>query len=101
MLLSPLFVVTPAAAPRVIGVQPRRTWCYLGTDVAARSRLRAQCGPDVPVGAELTALALRLKQPFLDWIAALGSQQEARVAWWATALASKSPLQSALFFHVC
>ena len=96
-----MFIVTPAAAARVLRENPRRTWCYLGTDVAARQRLRGTCGADVPIGAQLTAIALRLKQPFLDWIAALGSQQGQPIAWWASALGSKSPLQSALFFHAC
>src|SRR5207244_2298916 len=49
----------------------------------------------------LTEIALCLKQPFLDWIARLGTMQRSPREWWASALASKSPLQSDLFFLVC
>ena len=96
-----MFIVTPAAAARVVRENPRRTWCYLGTDVAARERLRSTCGADVPIGADLTAVALRLKQPFLDWIAQIGRRQRRPVRWWASAMASKSPLQTELFLLVC
>lgn len=92
-------VVTAGHAGRAIA--PRVTWCYLGTDVSARERLRQAHGDEVPVGLALTEIAIRLKQPFLDWIARLGADQRDPASWWASALASKSPLQCDLFFLVC
>ncbi len=96
-----MLIVTNAAAPHVIQQDSQRTWCYLGTDVASHERLRRASAGEVRIGAELTEIALRLKQPFLDWIAALGPQQQDPVIWWASAMASKSPLQSDLFYFVC
>ena len=92
-------VVTAAHAGRMLAAG--LTWCYLGTDVAARERLRQAHGDDVPLGETLTAIALRLKQPFLDWLARLGADQREPARWWASALASKSPLQCDLFFLAC
>lgn len=93
-------MVTAGAARRVI-TGKRLTWCYLGMDVAARARLRRECGEDVAIGSAVTEIALRLKQPFLDWIAELGARQRRPQHWWSSALASKSPLQSDMFFLAC
>ncbi len=94
-------IVTPGAAADVILGAGPRVWCYLGRDQALQNHLRLQCGDDVPVGVALTDVALRLKLPFLNWMAALGRQQRRPIIWWASAVASKSPLQSDLFFLVC
>lgn len=94
-------IVTPGAATDVIRRGNAPTWCYLGRDESLQHRIRSQCGDAVSVGVALTEVALRLKQPFLDWIAAIGSKQRQPVIWWASAVASKSPLQSDLFFLVC
>jgi hypothetical protein len=96
----PLWIVTPSAAPHLIR-EGSRTWCYLGTSITTRNQLRDECGDDVDVGVALTDTALSMKQPFLDWLAEIGRHQTDAVRWWASATASKSPLQSDLFFLAC
>lgn len=59
---------------------------------------RAQ-GLEVAEG--LHRAAGELKQPFADWIAAIGSQQRNPVNWWCARLASRSPLQTDAFLLLC
>lgn len=95
-------IVAPEGAAGVIlAPGDPRTWCYLGRDQELRLRIRTLCGDDVSIGTALTDVALRVKQPFLDWLARLGRRQPDAVRWWASAIASKSPLQSDIFFLVC
>ncbi len=53
------------------------------------------------VGEAVTRVATEMKQPFLDWIADMGRSQKDQVNWWASSLASSSPLASDLFLLVC
>lgn len=52
------------------------------------------------IGGELNRVARSLKQPFLDWIAEIGRGQRTKLNWWASRLASKSPLQTDFFLLV-
>ncbi|MBI2104118.1 MAG: hypothetical protein HYT90_00855 [Candidatus Omnitrophica bacterium] len=78
-------------------------WCYLGTNTGQRARVAKALAfaRERPVGEAVTRLAHELRQPFLDWIGEAGAKQPDPVAWWGSALASKSPLQIDLFLLVC
>ncbi len=77
-------------------------WCYFGADgrqmdVVSEHLRRVE---RASIGAELNQVARSLKQPFLDWIAEIGRRQRNKLNWWASRLASKSPLQTDFFLLV-
>ncbi len=75
----------------------------MGTDDLRRRRI-AKLLPDAqpfPLGEELTRFAHEVQQPFSDWMAEIGLRQRNRPNWWASRMASKSPLQTDLFLLVC
>lgn len=78
-------------------------WCYLGTDVAQRTRVARALSSreEIPIGEDLTRLAYELRDAFLNWIGEMGRYQPDPVSWWSSAVASKSPLQTDCFVLVC
>ena len=78
-------------------------WCYLGTDASQRAQAERFFSVDrhVSIAEELTRLAYKTKQPFLDWITQIGFRQPDALTWWSSRLASKSPLQTDSFLFVC
>jgi hypothetical protein len=90
-----------AVATRLAGKEIE--WCYFGTDIAPRSKVAGILGSanSVSISEELNRVAYDAKQPFLDWIAEIGSRQKDRLNWWASRIASKSPLQTDFFLLIC
>lgn len=79
------------------------TWLYLGQDIRQRestSQLLGR-GHRYFLGDLLQEVAYREKQPFLDFIAELGSHQKNKLRWWASNIAYKSPLTSNFFLLWC
>lgn len=98
-----------AVSPRQVKALARRLstenleWCYFGEDLSRRGKVAgilAQARA-VNIAEELNRVAHEIKQPFLDWIAAIGSRQKDKLNWWASRLATKSPLQTDFFPLVC
>lgn len=81
----------------------RVEWCYLGTDDSKRKQAEKIFSFDthVSLAEELTRMAYEIKQPFLDWITAIGFRQQNALTWWSSRIASKSPLQTDFFLLVC
>ncbi|MBI4596982.1 MAG: hypothetical protein HY737_01090 [Candidatus Omnitrophica bacterium] len=79
------------------------SWCYLGTDLATRTRISALIpqAVSVSIGEPLNDIALELKSSFVDWIAAIGDAQRLSPRWWGSKMASKVPVQTDLFLLVC
>lgn len=100
-----LWAVAPADACRWSRRWPNEPveWCYFGTDSRRRTRVatRLSQAKAIQIGDDLSRIAHTLRQPFLDWIAAIGAQQVNSQVWWALKMASKSPLQTDLFLLVC
>lgn len=101
-----LWIVSPRQAPRVakrLGRGSEVSWCYLGWDVQRRARLQRRLARSqmIRIGAQLNRLAGELRQPFLDWVAQIGRHQPDHLTWWASRLASKSPLQTDCFSLLC
>lgn len=98
-----------AVGPRRVRALARRLpadnleWCYFGTDLSRREEAAAilAAAKAVNIAEELNRVACEIKQPFLDWIAAIGSRQKDKLNWWASRLATKSPLQTDFFLLVC
>lgn len=79
-------------------------WCYLGTNRARRAAVARRLAASarwVDIGPELTRVAHAAKGPFLDWLADIERQQRQPVTWWASTLASPSPLETDIFLLVC
>lgn len=78
-------------------------WCYLGKNVAARRKISGSLGEERRffLTERLHGTAIRLRQPFLDFIAGLGRKQCDSLIWWASRFASKSPFQTDFFLLVC
>jgi len=78
-------------------------WCYFGTDISQRDKIARILSytKKVSIGEELDRIAYDIKKPFLEWMAEIGRQQKDKVNWWASRLASKSPLQTDFFLLVC
>lgn len=99
LVVSPRYVSTVAS--RFAGQSLE--WCYFGTRFERRQKvaqvLTAACSMDI--AEMLNRVARDAKQPFLDWMAEIGSRQADRLNWWSSQIASKSPLQTDFFLLVC
>src|SRR5713101_7154576 len=100
-----LWVVGPRQVRRLAGRFSgiRLEWCYFGTDLSRRDKVNEilAAGKLLSIAEELNRIAFDAKQPFLDWIADIGSHQKDKLNWWASRIASKSPLQTDCFLLVC
>lgn len=78
-------------------------WCYFGTNLSCRCEVARilHFAKPVSIAEELDRVAHDTKQPFLDWIAEIGDRQRNKANWWASRLASKSPLQTDFFPFLC
>lgn len=102
--MSHLCIVMPRNARRAQRhLSQNRRWTFLGTRSSARRTAELVLGSAQlhDPGADLSAVSLELKQPFLDWIAALGANQPSALRWWSSTFASRSPLQSDFFLSLC
>lgn len=93
-----LRIMSPGRALRRADQLRNKPWCYAGTTRRLMKQLEASLGAGarVDLGEPITRMALRLKQPFLDWVGALGSRQSRPLEWWATALGSPDPQETDL-----
>src|SRR3989338_3594582 len=103
---DPVWVMIPSrlgAWARLFAHRQPLRWCYLGSDVGRRAAaIRAMgSGGYLEIGETLNQVAEELRQPFLDWLAGIGSGQRSPKEWWGLRMASKSPLQNDLFLLVC
>src|SRR5438105_164742 len=100
-----LWVVGPRQVRRLAGRLSGISleWCYFGTDLSRLDKVSEILvdGKLISITEELNRIAFDTKQPFLDWIAEIGSRQKDRLNWWASRIASKSPLQADFFLLVC
>lgn len=100
-----LWVVAPGRLKSLVKTFPAEgfEWCYFGTDIRKREGASALLSRarKVSIGEELNALARETKQPFLDWMAEIGSRQRSKRTWWASNVGSKSTLQTDFFLLVC
>ena len=101
-----IWVVAPKGARGLLKKQSssaQAEWCYLGSNVSMSERVAGELKgiKRVFIGKELGKIATKLKRPFIDWVAVMGQRQKDKVNWWASRLASKSPLQTDLFLLVC
>jgi len=100
-----LWLVTPRTAEATAASLSARAWhwCYVGVSPARRQRLtqRLSIARRLSVGEELNRVAQDLRQPFVEWIAAIGARQRRQATWWSGRPASRSPLQTHLFLLVC
>jgi hypothetical protein len=78
-------------------------WCYLGVDVSRRRKAghRLSHIQRVSIGEELNRVAHDIKQRFLDWMGVIAVHQRNRLNWWASAMSSRSPLQTDFFLLMC
>ncbi len=72
-------------------------WIYLGKRDRSDELTAAFGRPPLPLGDRLHLQARRLRRPFLDLVAELGSRETDAPAWWAGTLAWKDPAASDLF----
>src|SRR5712692_5952854 len=100
-----LWVVGPRQVRRLAGRLSGISleWCYFGTDLSRRGKVNEilAAGKLISITEELNRVAFDTKQPFLDWIAEIGSRQKNKLSWWASKIASKSPVQTDFFLLVC
>lgn len=101
---APPVIVTSAAAVIRRGVPSIAAhWVYLGKDVRTRGRVESILGPArlQPLDGRLHRIAADLRQPFLDFVAEIGSTQLDALTWWSTTLSWKVWGASDLFLLTC
>ncbi len=100
-----LWLVTPRAAEAAVASLGSSLWqwCYVGVSPAKRERFtqRLSLARRLSVGEELNRVAQDLRQPFVEWIAAIGARQRRQATWWSGRAASRSPIQTHLFLLTC
>lgn len=82
---------------------PEAKWCYIGKEVAKREKIANIFGLErrFYLKERLHKIAEKLRQPYLDFVAALGERQEDQLNWWASRFASKSNFQTDFFLLLC
>jgi len=76
-------------------------WIYLGKQDRLDALTAAFGRPPLPLGERLHLHSRRLRRPFLDLVADLGSRQRDASSWWAGTLGWKNPAASDLFLLCC
>jgi len=78
-------------------------WLYLGQDRHPRNQLAQQMGEDrlLPLQGRLHATAAELRQPYLDFVAEMGSKQRNPRIWWSTRFSWKIWTASDFFLLTC
>jgi hypothetical protein len=86
-----------------VRLEPGFRWCYFGRDPGARRKVCDRFGEEsrMFLGSMVHDAAMKLRTPFLDFMAALGRRQRDSLNWWASKFASRSPFQSDFFLHLC
>jgi hypothetical protein len=99
LIVSPESVQTVASRFRRLNLE----WCYLGTEITLKSKIAGVLSGQrrIDIAEDLNRVAYEIKQPFLDWISEMGARQKDALRWWASTLASKSPLQTDFFVLIC
>ena len=88
----PSVIITDATGWRRPGrLPPGGRWVYLGKDTTSRGAFEQAFGTarQWPLGDRLHAAAASLRQPFLDFMAAVGAGQHDPLTWWSTGLSCK------------
>lgn len=78
-------------------------WIYLSDDYTNFKRWRRNLGDDfsyIRTNQELELSALRLRTPYLQWIAQLG-HKHSEPAWWASRVSERNTAVSSIFEDVC
>jgi len=78
-------------------------WVYLGKDLRRKERIAGLLGEKglVSLGARLHEVSVRLRQPFLDFVADLGKIQTDQLGWWSSSCSWKDVGASDLFLLIC
>jgi hypothetical protein len=78
-------------------------WCYVGKDFSLREKVAEVCGENQRYFLEnkLHEIVDRGKDAFLEYISTMGVGLPDQLTWWASRLASRSPLQSDFFLLCC
>lgn len=99
LIICPVGAVARLQLDNMSGVP----WLYLGKDLEKREAVGRRLGEKglLDLGGRLHEAAETLRQPFLDFIAALGRIQEDRFGWWASTCSWKEAGASDLFLLVC
>lgn len=79
------------------------SWLYLGKDLEKRAAVGRRLGEKglLALGDQLHDVSETLRQPFLDFIAALGKIQEDHFGWWSSTCSWKEAGASDLFLLIC
>jgi len=78
-------------------------WLYLGRDYRLMQRWETALGPSskrVDYAAELQALAMSWRAPYLEWLSELGRMNNA-LAWWCSRIAERNTTLYSLFHSLC
>lgn len=76
-----------------------KPWAHLGEDAAWRLDAVESAPGRIDTGPAMAAAAAALRQPFIDWIGALGERNDSP-EWWASELAAKNPFTH-MFSRIC
>lgn len=82
--------------------QPIR-WLFLGRDYWRLMEWESALGPAferINYAEQLQALAMEWRQPYLDWIARMGAQNDS-LEWWTSRIAERNTLLDSLYHGIC
>lgn len=82
--------------------QPIR-WLFLGRDYRRLMEWESALGPAferIDYAEPLQALAMEWRQPYLDWIARMGAQNDS-LGWWTSRIAERNTLLDSLYHAIC
>lgn len=82
--------------------QPIR-WLFLGRDYWRLMEWESSLGPAferINYAEQLQALAMEWRQPYLDWIARMGAQNDS-LEWWTSRIAERNTLLDSLYHSIC
>lgn len=100
---SPEWVISRLQAKGIQTDQQPVRWLYLGRDylrLLAWERSLGKGFVRVHYAKHLQELAMRWRRPYLDWIAALGLQND-NLVWWSSRVAERNTLLDSLYHKIC
>src|SRR5271157_4499509 len=78
-------------------------WLFLGRDYSHFKEWKEGLGPDwqhLDYSQQLQSLALKWREPYLDWLTELGKNND-NLAWWSSSISERNTYGDSLYHSIC
>ena len=99
-----IIIALPNSLTELVNILDSSTqWCYLGKDISKRFKISDVIGDQKRffLKDKLHMIVKKMREPFIDYVARIGTIQKNELIWWASRFASRSPFQTDFFLLFC